>query len=77
MIRPDSRTWKRAPSERTWHYSRFLLSLVFLGDLGIPDEERPWVEAAVALHHKNLFSLTAAGHWFYYHGDLLGDGQAF
>lgn len=49
-----------------------VLSLAFLAELGIPDEERPWVEAAVALHHKNLFSLTAAGQWFYYRGDRFG-----
>lgn len=48
-----------------------ILSLTFLAELEIPDEERPWVEASVALHHKNLFSLTAAGQRFYYRGELF------
>lgn len=42
-----------------------ILSLCFLDWLNIPNEERVWIEAAVALHHKNLFSLTAPGAMFY------------
>jgi CRISPR-associated endonuclease/helicase Cas3 len=42
-----------------------ILSLCFLDWLNIPDAERAWIEAAVALHHKNLFSLTAAGAMFH------------
>ncbi len=35
-----------------------ILSLCFLDWLTIPRGERVWIEAAVALHHKNLFWLT-------------------
>lgn len=35
-----------------------ILSLAFLDWLTIPEAERVWIEAAVALHHKNLFWLT-------------------
>lgn len=38
-----------------------ILSLSFLDWLDIPREERPWIEAAVALHHKNLYALIGAG----------------
>lgn len=42
-----------------------VLSLGFLGMLDIPPEELPWLEAAVALHHKNLFRLVGPGQPFY------------
>jgi CRISPR-associated endonuclease/helicase Cas3 len=42
-----------------------ILSLCFLDWLDIPAEECPWIDAVVALHHKNLFALTAAGRPFY------------
>lgn len=42
-----------------------ILSLCFLDWLEIPPGERPWIDAAVALHHRNLFALTAAGRPFY------------
>src|SRR5581483_8701632 len=42
-----------------------ILSLSFIDWLDVPAEERPWIDAAVALHHKNLFALTAAGRPFY------------
>jgi CRISPR-associated endonuclease/helicase Cas3 len=61
------------PDGKSFGNRHEVLSLAFLAELGIPgEEERPWVEAAVALHHKNLFSLTAAGQWFYYRGDRFG-----
>lgn len=42
-----------------------ILSLCFLDWLTIPAAERMWIESAVALHHKNLFLLTAANAAFY------------
>src|SRR5579864_2780944 len=48
-----------------------ILSLVFLDWLNIPATERPWVDAAVSLHHKNLCALIAANQPFYV-GDQFG-----
>lgn len=42
-----------------------VLSLGFLGYLGIPPNELSWLEAAVALHHKNLFRLVGASQPFF------------
>lgn len=42
-----------------------VLSLAFLGYLDIPLREVAWVEAAIALHHKNLFRLVGAAQPFY------------
>jgi CRISPR-associated endonuclease/helicase Cas3 len=42
-----------------------ILSLCFLDWLTIPEAERVWIEVAVALHHKNLYALTAAGQRFF------------
>ncbi|HZR63860.1 MAG TPA: CRISPR-associated helicase Cas3' [Terriglobales bacterium] len=42
-----------------------VLSLAFLGYLEIPLQELAWIEAAIALHHKNLFRLVGAAQPFY------------
>jgi CRISPR-associated endonuclease/helicase Cas3 len=42
-----------------------ILSLAFLDYLEIPEPERPWLEAAVGLHHKNLFALVGANRPFF------------
>ncbi len=60
------------PKGKSFANRHEVLSLAFLAELEIPERERPWVEAAVALHHKNLFSLTAPGHWFYHRSELFG-----
>ncbi len=60
------------PDGKSFGNRHEVLSLTFLAELAIPGAERPWIEAAVALHHKNLFSLTAAGQWFFYRGELFG-----
>jgi CRISPR-associated endonuclease/helicase Cas3 len=48
-----------------------VLSLVFLSGLDIPTNERPWIEAAIALHHKNLSRLVGASQPFYL-GEVFG-----
>lgn len=48
-----------------------VLSLAFLACLDIPLLERPWIEAAVALHHKNLFLLAGHNQHFYL-GETFG-----
>ncbi len=60
------------PNGKRFNNRHEILSLAFLSYLDIPCEEKPWVESAVALHHKNLFFLTAAGQPFYYKGELFG-----
>ena len=42
-----------------------MLSLAFLSMLQMGEAERPWLEAAVGLHHKNLFQLIGANGPFY------------
>jgi CRISPR-associated endonuclease/helicase Cas3 len=53
-----------------------VLSLLFLSYLDIPAYERPWVEAAIALHHKNLFRLVGANQPFYLSPAFGRDGTA-
>jgi CRISPR-associated endonuclease Cas3-HD len=53
-----------------------VLSLLFLSYLDIPANERPWVEAAIALHHKNLFRLVGANQPFYLSPAFGRDGTA-
>lgn len=48
-----------------------ILSLALLSMLEIGEAERPWLEAAVGLHHKNLFELIGANRPFYI-GQLFG-----
>lgn len=47
-----------------FHNRHEILSLAFLSCLDIPATERPWIEAAVALHHKDLFRLVGHSQWF-------------
>jgi CRISPR-associated endonuclease/helicase Cas3 len=53
-----------------------VLSLCFLDWLDIPDAERVWIEAAIALHHKNLHSLTASNGMFHC-SDSFGAANTF
>src|SRR5579885_1052390 len=53
-----------------------ILSLAFIGYLEIPDAEQPWLEAAIGLHHKNLFHLIGAGKPFYL-GSTFTHPQSF
>jgi CRISPR-associated endonuclease/helicase Cas3 len=48
-----------------------ILSLAFLACLDIPANERPWIESALALHHKDLIQLTGPNQPFYL-GRLFG-----
>jgi CRISPR-associated endonuclease/helicase Cas3 len=42
-----------------------ILSLAFLGYLDVPPSELPWIEAAIALHHKSLFWLLGPSRPFF------------
>jgi CRISPR-associated endonuclease/helicase Cas3 len=53
------------PSGPRFHNRHEVLSLGFLGYLDVVHEELPWLEAAVALHHKNLFRLVGASKPFF------------
>lgn len=53
-----------------------VLSLVFLSLLDIPASERSWVEAAVALHHKNLSWLVGPNRPFHLGESFGRDGTA-
>lgn len=48
-----------------------VLSLAFLACLDIPPNERSWIEAAIVLHHKNLFRLVGHNQPFYL-GEVFG-----
>lgn len=52
------------------------LSLGFLGFLEIPHEELPWLEAAIALHHKNLFHLVGPGQPFFLGSTFSREGSS-
>lgn len=51
-----------------------ILSVAFLSCLDIPANERPWIEAAVALHHKDLFRLVGDNQSFYLGGTFGQEG---
>jgi len=42
-----------------------ILSLAFCSWLDVPEVERPWLEAAIAFHHKGYQELLGAGRRFY------------